>query len=1176
MSEIVWLARPGLALASVAAVLVVSAGAAAGAGHATPVSGEPSLAGRAPTAYISIAGNIHVTGHTVTPINTGTNTAGTPIRLGQPPGSIAVTPDGRTVYVVSDGSSEFTDGTVTPIATASNTAGKPIRAGIFPDEIAISPDGKTAYVTNLESDTVTPISTATNTAGEAIPVGVRPQALAVTPNGKTLYVVNQGDSATGPSSVTPIATATGKPGKPIRVGNSPLTIAITPNGRTAYVANSGLIFPSRTVTPIDTATNRPGPPIKVGTFPFAIAITPDGKTVYVANAGSDTVTPIATASNTPGSPIKVGRAPQAIAITPDGQTAYVVSGSDSVTPINVATNTPGAPIKVTGYPGEIAITPDGKTVYVSDGQSDTVTPIATATNKAGKPIVVGEGPYEIAIAAGAGGAGPAAPSASALAARELPAWAAPMQATSARADVVRGAAKLGTVGQRPVGTAPAEPPGSAVRDSVVHEVLVLNGDRLLVRQTGAGPQVLGIVPGAGSRAARTVLALDLGGVSYEIPQVALPYLGRGLNPDLFALRSLAAREIGGRLPLTIGYRGGLPALPGVTITHAGSGTADGYLTAAGARTFGVALGRQFAADHARGSYGQDGMFVGGVSVGLAGAPARAAVPSRSPGFVMRTLTIRGINLAGRPDTGDSVLVMNADNSRLFADPIESENVFDHGIAKFSVPAGHYWAIGLFSNLYPGLHEAVLPQVNVLRNTAVTMDARKAKDRLRMVTPRPAVQHFAALTLRHSTPAGPAEAVEIATEQNPIPIFVTPTTRRPTAGTLQVFPVEQLAPQFPGTPYIYVLAFRNTSGLIPQLRYVVRTAQLAAVHARYYARPHGFGDYYQDAFFPRQNTDVAPGFLGETGLQFSLPAPREITEYLTAGPGVLWTGFYFLPGSGLGGQFDGWRAFRQGGRVTQNWNAYPLHEGYNVDLTGAANPSPWVPSASRAGDTLTLDVTPYSDNTPGHLAPGDTAASTGHYSISEGGKTLAAGQPRSRIGFNGEFDTHVTLSPRPGTVTFALSVALPGRFGRRLSPASQTVWTWRSAREPGAMLPPGWTCEPNFRKPVRACAAEPMMTLNYGMAGLALDGLTPPGHQTLHLTAGHLQLAKAAAVTGASVLVSFDGGKVWHPAQLSGRAGQYSAVFTAPAGATVTLRAHAADAAGGTITETIPSAYRVAS
>ena len=150
MSEMVRLTRPGLVLASLAAVLAVPAVAAAGAGQATRASGEPSLAGRAPTAYVSIAGNIHVTGHTVTPINTATNTAGAPIRLGHPPGSIAVTPDGRTVYVVSDGSGEFTDGTVTPINTATNTPGKPIRAGMFPVEIAISPDGKMAYVADLD------------------------------------------------------------------------------------------------------------------------------------------------------------------------------------------------------------------------------------------------------------------------------------------------------------------------------------------------------------------------------------------------------------------------------------------------------------------------------------------------------------------------------------------------------------------------------------------------------------------------------------------------------------------------------------------------------------------------------------------------------------------------------------------------------------------------------------------------------------------------------------------------------------------------------------------------------------------------------------------------------------------------------------------------------------------
>jgi hypothetical protein len=101
----------------------------------------------------------------------------------------------------------------------------------------------------------------------------------------------------------------------------------------------------------------------------------------------------------------------------------------------------------------------------------------------------------------------------------------------------------------------------------------------------------------------------------------------------------------------------------------------------------------------------------------------------------------------------------------------------------------------------------------------------------------------------------------------------------------------------------------------------------------------------------------------------------------------------------------------------------------------------------------------------------------------------------------------------------------------------------------------------------------MMTLRYGVAGLGLGGAAPSGRQVVHVLAGHLQAVKATAVTRASVSVSFDGGKTWHPARVSGHGGSYAAVFTAPAGALVTLRTSAADAAGGTVTETITSAYR---
>jgi hypothetical protein len=376
----------------------------------------------------------------------------------------------------------------------------------------------------------------------------------------------------------------------------------------------------------------------------------------------------------------------------------------------------------------------------------------------GKPIKVGRAPYGIAITP------PAAPVGSAA-------------ATAAADPAVRSAVRAATAVTRHPPARPA---------------------------TGTAPAGLGhisVLPGASAQLPGSLLGLDLGGVRYEIPQAALPYLGRGLNPDLFRLSSLTRLARGG-LPVTVSYHGRLPALPGVTITQAGRGRAEGHLAAAGARAFALALARQFRADHARGSYGQDGMFAGGVWIGLAGAPARPGrVPPRYP---THTLTVAGTNVAGKPDTGDTVLVLNADDSTRFADPIEAQQVFYHGTARFSVPAGHYWATGFFTNLYPGIHLAVLPQFSVFGTTTVQMDGRTANSKLDMVTPRPARQTLAALTLRHPTPAGPAELVEEITEQNPIPIYVSPTSRRPATGTLQVFPFEQLMSDN-GAPYLYELA-----------------------------------------------------------------------------------------------------------------------------------------------------------------------------------------------------------------------------------------------------------------------------------------------------------------------------------------------------------------------------------
>jgi hypothetical protein len=248
----------------------------------------------------------------------------------------------------------------------------------------------------------------------------------------------------------------------------------------------------------------------------------------------------------------------------------------------------------------------------------------------------------------------------------------------------------------------------------------------------------------------------------------------------------------------------------------------------------------------------------------------------------------------------------------------------------------------------------------------------------------------------------------------------------------------------------------------------------------------------------------------------------------------------------------------------------------------------MPSASRAGDKLTLDVMPFSDSTPGHLSSsgffgglgGPSGKITGHYEVGENGTVIASGDPLKHdqaVGPGGQFHTQVVLARHPSTVKLVLDASRKGKI-YTISTASHTVWAWHSARRPGARVPAGWGCVlgPAGTVTGHSCAVEPMMTLAYSVAGESLHGSTRPGRQVLHVLAGHLQHAKAARVTGAKMSVSFDGGKTWHVARVTGHSGRYTAEFTAPAGVKVTLCTSATDAAGGSVTETLTSAYQISS
>ncbi len=548
---------------------------------------------------------------------------------------------------------------------------------------------------------------------------------------------------------------------------------------------------------------------------------------------------------------------------------------------------------------------------------------------------------------------------------------------------------------------------------------------------------------------------------------------------------------------------------------------------------------------------------------------------------MRTLTMRGTNLSGKPADGDFAFVFNADNSSLFSDPIESLNDFFHGVAKFSVPGGHYWALAVFVGLSPGLslRTDVLPQFTVGKHTTVRVDARAATSEITMVTPRPSVAQALSLEIRRPPRVGFAESFTLG----PLPggLWVNPTRTPVTVGQLQTFTDGLLTSvNGPTAAYEYDLAFASANGLIPPQRFVVKPSSLARVDARYYDGVATTGSLGRVGLFAAQLQD---GFFDFSTFPFTLPQRR--VEYTSAGSGLAWLSV-LTNGPGDVIQADAFRSYHPGGAVREDWNSYPLHTGVNFSAITGSDSFLDLPSAARAGDTLSLDMTPFSDNLPGHLGNGfgfdSTGAKiTGSFEIDQNGTKIVGGNVPTPWSPD-LFLTGVSLSPQPSVIRFVLNSARSGAQ-YPLSTASQTTWTWNSSHEAGTTLPTGWACANTFITGVldRHCAVAPLLTLRYGVGGLALDGSVAAGPQVLDVSVGHLQVAKATKITGATVAVSFDNGTTWQPASVSRRrAGNFRAVFTAPPlgpGTTgyVTLRVTARDAAGSAITETITRAYKIA-
>jgi hypothetical protein len=715
--------------------------------------------------------------------------------------------------------------------------------------------------------------------------------------------------------------------------------------------------------------------------------------------------------------------------------------------------------------------------------------------------------------------------------------------------------------------------GSSGSGSSVRQLLLITGDRLVVTGTD-GRQDIAV---RFSSRHEAMTSLKFGGQVMEIPADATPYLGHGLDPRLFDLGALEKAEANGRLPVQVTFAGHQPAIPGLTVTRASAGSAVGYLTAASAARFGAALARQYALDHAGARYGTDGLFGHDVSISLLGSPSLAARPSAAAhpaGYRLRTLTIDATNQAGQPDTGDTVFITDADNYQRFDGLNGTQNFFYDGSTRFSVPAGHFWAIAMFFT-GDSLRMVVVPQFTVAgQHTTIHIAEKSASSEVTIATPRKVAldsdnSQETFEVVRGDASGGP---YSYSSSWAGLSGWVSPTTRKPTVGTLNAYTSATLASPAAATPgYDYNLDFPAAAGIIPSQHFTVTPASLGTVTERFYQAPRS----------PDGGWVTFGGTLPQLNFELeeiaTVAMPAVMTQYFTAGPAILWSSQTYASLNTFAlGDTDAYRDFSGGQQLTEDWNNYPLHPVPAASLGGASSLIPVQTSAARIGNDLSLSLIPFGDNQFGHTGPGfglnGNATQVGSYTLDQNGTQLSHGSALDGI-------PTIKLSAAPSVLRLVLNAA---RWGSAypLSPSSRTIWTWRSARDTAARVPAGWYCSTYIAADAyryyRRCVVQPLMTLSYAVAGLSLSGLTKPGAQVVDVTAGHLQVARASAITGATAAVSYNDGESWRAATVTAEGGgRFRLAFSAPAGVDVTLRVNATDAAGGSINETILRAYGVA-
>ncbi|BBB01408.1 hypothetical protein RVR_8820 [Actinacidiphila reveromycinica] len=755
-----------------------------------------------------------------------------------------------------------------------------------------------------------------------------------------------------------------------------------------------------------------------------------------------------------------------------------------------------------------------------------------------------------------------------------------------------GALALGLAASAAVasaGTAAAAPDTSpAATGTRTQDVTLVTGDRVAVTTTASGQDVLAVRPASHAAGAGAFTSFqDASGDRYVIPASAEPYAGRQLALSLFDVTALMKDpSAADRVPVTVSFKAGTqPTAPtGLTLTSttpapaggtAGRGaSARGYATAASGRQLARLLKQRIGADVTAGRKpGTTPLFQGVASVGRTGAADTGASAGTaadglqsgtSNGYKLDILTLDVEDRSGAGATG-TVLLTDTDDATVFAAVLP---VVD-GVEKVAVPDGHYSA-AIPVPTYDAAGDVTAQSLVTITDFTVSgattedMDARTATASVTADTPRPADADFVSANWARTDATGqtPVEYAPTVwtTTTDGTPVYV---NAQPAAAVGAVSYNEQWSGHAPDAAggYRYDLDSAGTADVPADQQIHVTTGQLAAVAERYDRDPASPADGQVTSGELASDT---PGMWSAMATQ---TMPARLTDYLSTFNGGDW-----LQESFTGDLvFIGERTVQAGHNYSVDWARGPVTLG--LGQYPDTIPAGICEACVADGDLLAFLET--NDSDPGHAGgPSVYAdASPGYQASLSRDGTLVDSEDSPGVYAEGQ-DTpgarYDLVADQDSSAETSVSQSTSSR--------TELTFGLPSAADTDSLLPDTLSCA--GQSDSTPCLVLPLLTAHYD---LATDG-TGTSHRTeqrMGVEIGHVTYQGAgsrAAITSATVQVSFNDGQTWQKASVTGSAGHYQAHWTNPVGARGTnpsIRVTAADADGNTLSQTVMHAYTVA-